>query len=140
MNELSDQRVERRLVLVGSILGMLAVVAGTFAAHVLDKNLEPKSIETFQIAVQYQMYHALAIFCAAWVYSRRPGRMPAAAGWMFAVGVLLFSGSLYLLVVAGVKWLGMVAPLGGVSLLIGWVMLGVSALAPCTKTGHEPAP
>lgn len=140
MNNQRNQRSERSLIVAGAALGMLGVVAGTFAAHVLDKNLEPRMIETFTVAVRYQMYHALAVFCAAWMFSRQPGRLPLLAGWMFVVGVVLFSGSLYLLVATGMKWLGMVAPLGGTCFLVGWVLLAISAIVPAQGADkHTPA-
>jgi len=131
---------ERALIAVGAALGLLAVVGGTFAAHLLDKSLDPKSIHTFEVAVRYQMYHALAIFCAAWVNSRGPGRLAAKAGWLFAIGCVLFSGSLYMLVLTGAKWLGMIAPIGGASFLGGWALLGVGALAPGGGTDQPKGP
>jgi uncharacterized membrane protein YgdD (TMEM256/DUF423 family) len=122
---------DRVLIAVGALLGLLAVVGGTFAAHWLGPSLNPKDLNTFEVAARYQMYHALAIFCAAWLSSRSPGRsgdIAIKAGWMFVVGCVLFSGSLYLLVLTGAKWLGMVAPIGGASFLVGWALLGISAL------------
>jgi len=105
---------------------MLAVVAGTFAAHVLHKDMDPGLRHTFEVAARYHMYHALAALGAAWVWTRWPSRLPLLAGWLFVIGAVLFSGSLYLFVVAGVKWLGMVAPIGGSAFLVGWLMLALS--------------
>jgi len=127
---------ERILIAVGSAIGLLAVVGGTFAAHVLDKSLDPKYLNAFDVAVRYQMYHALAIFCALWVNSRNPSPLALKAGWMFAIGSVLFSGSLYALVLTGEKWLGMVAPIGGASFIVGWALLGISALKPCCEGGE----
>lgn len=130
----------RILIATGALLGLLAVVGGTFAAHVLDKNLDPKSISTFETAVRYHMYHALATLAAAWVYTRWPGRLPLMAGWMFAIGVVLFSGSLYLLVGTGAKWLGMVAPIGGSAFIVGWLMLALAVILPTPqRTGTDHA-
>jgi uncharacterized membrane protein YgdD (TMEM256/DUF423 family) len=126
MSDLSGDRAIRTLVSAGALLGIFGVVAGTFAAHVLDKSLDPKSLNTFEVAVRYHMYHALATLCAAWAWTRWPGRLPLFAGWLFVAGTVLFSGSLYLLVATGVKWLGTVAPLGGSAFLIGWLMLALS--------------
>ncbi len=134
MPKLSDDRPARALVIVGALLGMFAVVAGTFAAHVLDKNLDPKMLNTFEVAVRYHMYHALSVLVTAWAYTRWPGRMPQLAGWFFVAGAVLFSGSLYLLVATGAKWLGMVAPIGGSAFLVGWLML---ALTPFTGKPDE---
>jgi uncharacterized membrane protein YgdD (TMEM256/DUF423 family) len=123
---------QRILIAVGALLGLLAVVGGTFAAHVLDNSLDPKSINTFDVAVRYHMYHALATLVAAWVYTRWPGRLPLMAGWMFVAGVVLFSGGLYVLVGTGAKWLGVVAPIGGSAFIIGWLLLALAVLIPST--------
>ncbi len=123
----------RVLIAAAALLGMLAVVGGTFAAHVLPKYLDEHAMHTFEVGVRYHMYHALAALAAAFVCMRWPGRLPIAAGWMFVLGVVLFSGSLYLLVGTGVKWLGMIAPLGGTSFIVGWLLLGLAALAPGQK-------
>lgn len=120
----------RALIATGAVLGMLAVVGGTFAAHVLPKYLDDHAMHTFEVAVRYHMYHALAVLCAAWVGSRWPGRVPALAGWLFVLGVVFFSGSLYVLVMTGAKWLGAVAPLGGSSFIVGWLLLALAPFAP----------
>ena len=69
------------------------------------------------------MYHALGLFVVAWVASRWPGATVHAAGWLFMVGILIFSGSLYLLVLTGTRWLGAITPLGGVAMILGWGLL-----------------
>lgn len=118
----------RSLIVIGALLGMLAVVGGTFAAHVMPGYLDEKAMATFETAVRYHMYHALAVFAAAWVGTRFPGRPPVLAGWLFVAGVVLFSGSLYVLVATGAKWLGMIAPLGGSAFIVGWLMLALSVI------------
>ncbi len=133
MPDTNNDLSTRLLIAAGALLGLLAVVGGTFAAHVLDKNLDPKSIATFETAVRYHMYHALATLSAAWVYTRWPSRLPLLAGWMFVIGAVLFSGSLYLLVGTGAKWLGAVAPIGGSSMLVGWLLLTLAVIIPTTK-------
>ncbi len=130
MNDTNNDLPQRLLIVAGALLGLLAVVGGTFAAHVLNKNLDPKTLITFDVAVRYHMYHALAILAAAWIYQRWPGRLPLLAGWMFVAGVLLFSGSLYILVGTGAKWLGMVAPIGGSAFIVGWLLLALAAVMP----------
>lgn len=120
----------RLLITVGALLGMLAVVGGTFAAHVLPNYLDEHGMHTYEVAVRYHMYHALAVFCAVWVGSRWPGRVPVLAGWLFVIGIALFSGSLYVLVMTGAKWLGAVAPLGGSAFIVGWFLLALSPFAP----------
>ncbi len=83
----SDQRPPRLLVSAGALMGMLAVVAGTFAAHMLDKSLDAKTLNTFEVAVRYHMYHAMATLVADWVWTRWPGKLPLLAGWLFVAGV-----------------------------------------------------
>jgi len=111
---------------LGALLSGLAVAAGAFGAHALRARLEPRDLEIFETAARYQMYHGLALLAVAWLVTLRA--TPAAqAGWAFVAGTLLFSGSLYLMVFTGQRWLGAVTPLGGVAFLIGWALLAVAA-------------
>ena len=130
MSESRNDWPLRLLIAAGALLGLLAVVGGTFAAHVLDKNLDPKMINTFETGVRYHMYDALAALASAWVYTRWPSRLSLLAGWLFVIGAVLFSGALYLLVGTGAKWLGAVAPIGGSSMLVGWLLLMLAVLIP----------
>jgi uncharacterized membrane protein YgdD (TMEM256/DUF423 family) len=116
---------------LGAVSGLLAVAAGAFGAHGLRARLEPAMLLVFETGARYQMYHALALFGVAWAASRWPGRFTTAAGWCFVVGTVLFSGSLYLLALTGVRAWGAVTPLGGVAFLAGWLCL---ALAPAQGT------
>ncbi len=115
--------MERTFALLGSVLAFLAVAAGAFGAHALRGRLSPADLAIFETAARYQMYHALALLAVAWAAGRWPGGLAAAAGWLFALGTLVFSGSLYLLVLTGARWLGAVTPLGGLALLAGWLAL-----------------
>lgn len=116
---------------IGALLGASGVILGAFGAHALRAHLEPRDLDTFETAVRYQMYHAFALFGAAWLLSRNtPYAAPAA--WAFVAGVTIFSGSLYLLVTTGQRWLGAVTPLGGLALIAGWLLL---ALAACKLEG-----
>lgn len=110
----------------GAFIGALAVILGAFGAHALRSHLEPRDLETFETAVRYQMYHAFALFAAAWLISRN---MPHAgtAAWAFIAGVIVFSGSLYLLVGTGQRWLGAITPIGGVAFIAGWILLALAA-------------
>jgi uncharacterized membrane protein YgdD (TMEM256/DUF423 family) len=109
----------------GAILGLLAVALGAFGAHALEGRLTAEELATFETAVRYQMYHALALVAVAGLMKRRsPGT--ELAGGAFLVGILLFSGSLYLLVLTGESWLGAVTPLGGLAYLAGWLALAWS--------------
>lgn len=112
---------------VGAVLGGLAVALGAFGAHGLRDRLSPADLDTFDTGARYQMYHALALLAVAWLADRAPSRAAATAGWAFLIGILVFSGSLYLLTLGGLRWMGAVAPLGGVSFLIGWAALALAA-------------
>jgi uncharacterized membrane protein YgdD (TMEM256/DUF423 family) len=104
------------------------VALGAFGAHALRATLDARDLATFEIGVRYQMYHALALIAVAWAVARWPGQPGlTAAGWAFVLGILVFSGSLYVLVLAGQRWLGAVTPLGGVAFLIGWGLLAWTA-------------
>ena len=116
--------MERSFVILGSTCAFLAVAAGAFGAHALTGTLTTEALATFETAARYQMYHALALLAAAWVADRWPGTAARAAGWLFLAGIVVFSGSLYLLSLTGTRWLGAVTPLGGLAFLAGWLALG----------------
>ena len=115
--------MDRPCALIGAVLGVLAVAAGAFGAHALRARLTPGDLAIFETAARYQMYHALALLAAAWAVGRWPGVPAQAAGWLFLGGTLVFSGSLYLLVLTGQRWLGAITPIGGLGLLAGWAAL-----------------
>lgn len=115
---------------LGAISAGLAVAAGAFGAHALRTRLEPRMLEVFETAARYQMYHALALLAVAWVATRTaPGAMGAASasGWLFVLGTLLFSGTLYAMAFTGMRGLGAITPLGGVCFIAGWVALAIAA-------------
>ena len=112
---------------LGSIYGFLGVAFGAFGAHALKDRLDAYSLDVWRTAVQYQLWHALALV-ALGVLAQVPSAQTISArangaGWAFTIGVLIFSGTLYLLALSGIKWLGAITPLGGLSLLVGWVWL-----------------
>jgi uncharacterized membrane protein YgdD (TMEM256/DUF423 family) len=114
--------------ILGSLLGFLGVAAGAFGAHGLKNKLTPEMLAIFETAARYQMFHALALFAAAWAVTQFHPGLARAAGWFFLFGSLVFSGSLYTLVFSGVKAWGAVTPLGGLLLLAGWLSLVFSAI------------
>jgi len=118
----------RIFAVAATLFAFLGVALGAFGAHALRERLSPGDLEIFETGVRYQMYHALALFAAAWVASRWPGPGAVAAGWLFVAGMLVFSGSLYLLVLTGARWLGAITPLGGTALLAGWLSLAWALL------------
>jgi uncharacterized membrane protein YgdD (TMEM256/DUF423 family) len=113
---------------LGALSALISVAAGAFGAHALRVRLTPEDLAVFETAARYQMYHALALFAAAWAVSRWPGPLPVWAGWLFVVGTVLFSGSLYILALTGTRWWGAVTPLGGVAFLAGWLCFALVAL------------
>jgi uncharacterized membrane protein YgdD (TMEM256/DUF423 family) len=109
----------------GALLAAAAVAAGAFGAHGLRGRLSPGDLATFETAARYQIYHALALMAVALLAERGAGGV-AGAGWLFLTGILLFSGSLYLLTLAGLRWMGAITPLGGVAFILGWVLLAMA--------------
>ncbi|MGD2036806.1 MAG: DUF423 domain-containing protein [Desulfobacterales bacterium] len=112
--------MERVFFLFGALSALVGVAAGAFGAHGLKGRLEPEMLSVFEVAVRYQMYHAFALIAAAWSQTKWPSRFVTIGGWLFVVGTVLFSGSLYMLSMSGEKWLGMITPLGGLAFLAGW--------------------
>ena len=115
--------MDRLFFALGSASALVAVATGAFGAHGLRARLSPDLLAVFETAAHYQMYHALALLAVGWAVIRWPGPWPVRAGWLFAVGTLLFSGSLYALALSGMRWLGAVTPLGGLAFLAGWTCL-----------------
>src|SRR5437764_368059 len=112
---------------IGAISGAIAVAAGAFGAHGLRGKLDARALEVFETAVRYQMYHALALVVVGLLAAGRPGLSATLAGWMFLLGTVLFSGSLYGLALGGPRWLVFITPVGGVGFLVGWVALVLAA-------------
>ena len=111
---------------LGGLLGALAVAAGAFGGHLLKERLSTELLAIFEVAVRYHMYHALALLGAGWAAAQWPGPWTTAAGYCFAVGIVFFSGSLYVLSLSGVRWLGAITPLGGLAFIAGWLCLVVA--------------
>jgi uncharacterized membrane protein YgdD (TMEM256/DUF423 family) len=114
---------------LGCIFGFLGVGAGAFGAHALRARLPADLLAVFETGARYQMYHALALLAVATIASRAPTGAASAAGWLFTAGIVLFSGSLYLLALTGTRWLGAITPLGGVCFLAGWAALALAGWA-----------
>jgi uncharacterized membrane protein YgdD (TMEM256/DUF423 family) len=113
---------------VGAIAGGIGVALGAFGAHGLKSRAGTDLLAVFETGVRYHMYHALALLAVGWAATRWPGVWIATAGWLFLVGILVFSGSLYLMTFTGARWLGAITPLGGVAFILGWVALAVGVL------------
>ena len=115
--------MDRSFALAGALSALVAVTAGAFGTHGLRTRLTPDLLTTFETAVRYQMYHALALLAVAWATIRWPGPAARTAGWLFLAGTIVFSGSLYVLALTGQRWLGAITPLGGLCFLGGWIAL-----------------
>ena len=113
---------------VGAIAGAIGVALGAFGAHALKSRVTEDLLNVFEIGVRYQMYHAIALLAVGWSATRWPGAWVTASGWLFAVGILVFSGSLYVMTFTGARWLGAITPIGGLCLILGWTALAVAAL------------
>ena len=123
------EKMTNRFLLPGSVLALLAVAAGAFGAHALRDRLTPDMLSVFETAARYQMYHALALIALDRVGSAGPAASAIkAAGWLFVAGIMVFSGSLYLLVFSGLTWLGAITPIGGLAFMGGWACLAVAAI------------
>jgi uncharacterized membrane protein YgdD (TMEM256/DUF423 family) len=120
--------VDRLFFALGALSGLISVAAGAFGAHALRARLTPEYLAVFETGARYQMYHALGLLAVAWAITRWPGPLLLWAGWLFLVGSVLFSGSLYTLALSGARWWGAVTPLGGVAFLTGWLCLALAAL------------
>jgi uncharacterized membrane protein YgdD (TMEM256/DUF423 family) len=118
--------MDRLFFTFGCLFGFVGVGLGAFAAHALKARLAPELLTAFDTGVRYQLTHALALLAVAWACTRWPGKAVQASGWLFIVGTLLFSGSLYVLSITGVRGLGFVTPFGGMALLTGWLCLLVA--------------
>lgn len=135
----------RPWLVTGCVMAALAVVFGAFGAHGLEKPLQElyadspdklvagfkmpasfKYLQDFKTAAQYQMYHALGLIALGLVAQGQPKKSDRVAGWSFVFGTLLFSGSLYVLVLTGMKWLGAITPIGGTLLIVAWIALAMS--------------
>jgi uncharacterized membrane protein YgdD (TMEM256/DUF423 family) len=111
-------------ILAGSITGALGVTLGAFGAHALKNFLESSGrLETYETAVKYMFYHALALILVGILSKEFPVAALNNAGWAFLIGIVIFSGSLFLLCATGIKILGAITPIGGVAMIAGWLLL-----------------
>ena len=115
--------MDRFFFTAGAIMAFLAVGLGAFGAHALKDRLTADMLAIFEVGVRYHMYHALALLSVAWASARWPESNLNAAGWAFIAGIIIFSGSLYILSMTGIRWFGAITPLGGLAFLIGWAIL-----------------
>ena len=113
---------------LASLSGMLAVMLGAFGAHGLRGKLDDYAMGVFETAVQYHFYHSLTLLAVGIIALQQPQTMLLkSSGWLFLLGIVVFSGSLYLLSVTGVRWLGAITPLGGLAFIAGWACLAAAS-------------
>lgn len=117
----------RTFLMLASFFGFTGVALGAFAAHGLKNRLTPEYLAVFHTGVLYQLIHTLAIFGVALLAMQIQGRLVSYAGIAFTLGIVLFSGSLYLMTLTGISKLGIITPIGGLCFLIGWFILGWTA-------------
>jgi uncharacterized membrane protein YgdD (TMEM256/DUF423 family) len=119
---------DRLFFALGALFGGLAVVAGAFGAHALRDQLAPARLVQFELAVRYQMYHALALIAAGCAAQRWPASTANPAGWAFVIGILIFCGTVYALAFGSPRWFGAITPIGGLALIVGWGLLMFAAV------------
>ena len=115
--------MQRTFAVLGALSAALGVMAGAFAAHGLRGRITADLLAVFETGARYQMYHALGLLAVARALDRWPGGAAAVAGWLFVAGIVLFSGSLYLLALGNPSWLGALTPVGGLCFIAGWAVL-----------------
>lgn len=121
--------MQKVFLIVSGISGALSVAIGAFGAHGLKAFLEANNrLETFETAVKYQFYHTFALMFVGLLMSQFANKSLQLAGGFFIIGILIFSGSLYLLCAIGIKWLGAITPIGGLFFIAGWLMLAFALL------------
>jgi uncharacterized membrane protein YgdD (TMEM256/DUF423 family) len=124
---MQESRPSFQFAFFGALFAAAAVAAGAFGAHALKSILDPAMLIVYETAARYQMYHALGLFVVAWLCRETHSPLAIKAGWLFCAGILLFSGSLYLVALAGIKWMGALTPLGGVAFISGWACVAWTA-------------
>ena len=116
------------VIAIAALNGSLAVCLGAFGAHGLKKMLSEQALQVWQTGVTYHFYHVLALLAVGLLMQRKPKQALSISAWLFLAGILMFSGSLYGLALGGPGWLGPVTPLGGISFIVAWLLMGVAAL------------
>lgn len=136
--------MHKGFLILASLLGAFSVALGAFGAHALKKMVPPESVASFETGVRYQFYHTFALLAVAILFQSFPGKWLNVAGWMFIIGILLFSGSLYLLTAlkatntVGLRGIGIITPFGGLFLIAGWIFLLIAiASFPGVTSGYK---
>ena len=128
--------MKRNVLIFSTLSGALAVALGAMGAHVLNERIEASQLQVFETAVRYQMYHTLALIAFASLHEKLNGKFLSIASYLFVVGIILFSGSLYFLStrtlfnISGCSWAGIITPFGGLAFIAGWIFTLISILSP----------
>ena len=115
---------------LGAATAFFAVMFGAFGAHALKASLSPHFLAIYHTATDYQMWHAISLLLIGILHQQKPSRLLRWAGWFMFAGIIIFSGSLYALSLSGIKILGAITPIGGVALLIAWLLLAYNSIKP----------
>ena len=119
--------MERLFLIFSALYAFIGVAAGAFGAHALKSRISAELLSVFEVGVRYQMYHAFALIMAAYLQAKWPSLLVVLGGWSFIIGTFLFSGSLYVLSISGLRWAGAITPVGGVLFLAGWICMALAA-------------
>ncbi|MGB9149036.1 MAG: DUF423 domain-containing protein [Burkholderiales bacterium] len=123
------QATTKIFLLLGSVGALLAVLLGAFGAHALKSKLNADMLAVFQTGVQYHFYHALGLLAVGLLASHLPESAALRwSGWLMFAGIVIFSGSLYVLSTSGIRWLGAITPIGGVAFIVAWALLAIAVL------------
>ena len=118
----------RLFLLIGALSGALAVMLGAFGAHGLKAKLSEKMLANYMTGVEYHFYHTLALLAIGLLALHLQSRLLVSGGWAFVIGIVLFSGSLYVMALTGITKLGMITPIGGLAFILGWVLLAAAVI------------
>ena len=112
-------------IVLGSCLMALAVAIGAFGAHGLKLKVSNEDLLIFETGVRYQIYHSIALIILGWIIYTTPSLKLSIIGYLFTSGILLFSGSLYILVLTNFRWFGAITPIGGLCFIFGWILFAI---------------
>ncbi|MBB6450555.1 uncharacterized membrane protein YgdD (TMEM256/DUF423 family) [Geomicrobium halophilum] len=119
----------KTILVIGAVMSALAVAIGAFGAHGLEGRVSERMLDNYQTGVQYHMFHALGMIAVGIVGTISGGSsMVSWSGWLMLFGIIVFSGSLYIMALTGMTWLGAITPIGGVSFIVGWILLTLAVM------------